>query len=63
MTAVELLARDCARQGLPTRLTDPETIARIAAIVSQTRKAAGSTSPAGGLEARRVHHVESPTRV
>ncbi len=43
MTIEELVERDTRAQGLPLRLNDPDTVARVAAIVAQTRKAAGAS--------------------
>lgn len=34
MTVEELVARDCAAQGLPMRVTDPTALGRIATLIS-----------------------------
>jgi len=47
---------------LDQRADQPDTLARVVAIVAQTRKAAGRSSVAGGLEVRRAS-VESHNRV
>ncbi len=63
MTAEQLVERDTRAQGLPVHLADPDTLARVAAIIAQTRKAAGRSSVASGLEVVRRVSVESPDRV
>ncbi len=55
----KLIARDCAAQGLPVRVTDSGALARIAAVIGASgengeRRASSTRRPATEEEATRV---------
>ncbi|MBA3747408.1 MAG: hypothetical protein H0W96_07935 [Solirubrobacterales bacterium] len=57
MSVAELVERDTRAQGLPLRLNDPDTLARVAAIVAQAGKAAGRSRRAESARVRRIATV------